>query len=144
MMEGFSTFDILKGMGLKVERLQDWINRGFVAPSIEVANGQGTKNIFSKEDLCKIQLFKSLITHGFSRQEAARCIKNLSPTSDISTAHDFLVLTHKDGGFSANGISLKEQSTINLDEEMNCDEMLVLNLSKVKEEVEAAISGIEG
>ena len=141
---GYSTFDILRAMGLRIERIQDWINRGYVTPSIETAHGQGTKNVFSKDDLYRIQLFKSLVTHGFLRKDAARYFKAVSLDSQMLEGHDFLVLTHKDGSFSVNAIRLNQQSAINLDEEPNCDEMLVLNLSKVREEVEAAISGIGG
>jgi len=76
-MESFTTFEIEKKLGIPRNRLQQWIDRGFVTPSIEQASGHGTKNRFSRNDLYRMELFKRLAWYGLSRKEA-------SEYSDIS------------------------------------------------------------
>jgi hypothetical protein len=70
----FTTSNITK-LGIKRERLKDWMERGFIEPSIQKAEGQGTKNLFSIFDLYTIMLFNTLIEYGFSRQDAGFRIK---------------------------------------------------------------------
>ena len=73
MRNEYSTLEIVKALGLTRERLQDWMNRGFVKPSIE-AKGQGTKAIFTHQDVYKIDLFRLLLEKGFKRNQAAKLI----------------------------------------------------------------------
>ena len=69
-MESFTTFEIEKKLGIPRNRLQQWIDRGFVTPS-EQARGHGTKNRFSRHDLYRIELFRRLAWYGLSRKESA-------------------------------------------------------------------------
>lgn len=75
--EWFTTFEITKILGLKIDRQKDWLTRGFIEPSIQKATGQGSKNIFSLEDLYLIALFQHLVHKGFSRKAAAARIKSI-------------------------------------------------------------------
>ena len=68
--QGYTTTDIMK-LGIKRERLKDWMERNFIEPSIQKASGQGTKNIFSIYDLYKIKLFKLLVETGLPRKQAS-------------------------------------------------------------------------
>ena len=63
--------DVYELTGVKRNRLQAWIERGFISPSIKKANGHGTRNIWSKKDIKKIKKFKRLIELGYSRRLAA-------------------------------------------------------------------------
>lgn len=74
--ETFTTFDIIDKFELNRERLRDWINRGFVKPSVQVSCGPGTKNLFSRFDLYGIKLFIHLLTRGFSRDYASKISGN--------------------------------------------------------------------
>jgi len=65
----FTTTDVSK-LGIKRERLKEWMSKGFVQPS-KKASGPGTKNLFSLLDLYQIQLFAYVVDCGFSRDEAA-------------------------------------------------------------------------
>ena len=67
----YTTFDIQKKLNIKIDRLKDWMNRGFIEPSVQKATGQGSKNLFSLYDLYLLMLFKYLIERGFSRKDAA-------------------------------------------------------------------------
>ena len=64
----FLAADIEKITGVKRNRLQQWLERGYITPSIQVASGQGTRNIWSRNDLYTIALFKKIIESGLSRK----------------------------------------------------------------------------
>jgi DNA-binding transcriptional MerR regulator len=67
----FFTSDVEKICGVKRNRLQVWLEKGWIVPSIEKASGHGSRNIFSEEDLYNILLFKQLVENGLSREAVA-------------------------------------------------------------------------
>ena len=66
----YTTPELIKVIGVTRARLQQWVERGYVGPSIQKASGQGVKNLYSVGDLYKIAIFKHLIEFGFSRDRA--------------------------------------------------------------------------
>lgn len=70
-MEQFSTLDIVRILNIPRERLREWLTRGFIRPSIQQARGQGTKALFSREDLYLVGMFRDLIGSGLSRESAS-------------------------------------------------------------------------
>ncbi len=64
----FLAGDIERITGVKRNRLQQWLERGFIAPSIQMASGHGTRNIWSRNDLYTIALFKKITESGLSRK----------------------------------------------------------------------------
>ena len=85
----YSTFDINKKLHIKVDRLKDWMTRGFIIPSIQKASGQGTKNIFSLDDLYLIKLFQYLVSKkGFSRDDAALRIRLIKDQHQMAQNYD--------------------------------------------------------
>jgi DNA-binding transcriptional MerR regulator len=70
-VESFTTFEIEKKLGIPRNRLQQWLDRGVVTPSIKQARGLGTKNRFSRHDLYRLELFQRLMRCGLSRHEAS-------------------------------------------------------------------------
>jgi hypothetical protein len=96
MNKAHTTFTIKKKLGIKIDRLKDWMDRGFIKPSIKLASGPGTKNLFSIEDLYRIKLFKLLIEKGFNRETASIVVKTLGhPYSNykIDWSSSYLVYT---------------------------------------------------
>lgn len=73
----YSTFDIVKGLGIARERLREWMTRGFVVPSVQ-ADGVGTKALFSIEDVYRVELFKELLAVGFNRISAEMVCMQIS------------------------------------------------------------------
>jgi hypothetical protein len=65
--ESFTTFEAADKLGIRIERLRDWINRRYIVPDLEQASGRGTKGRFSRSGLCQIKVFDHLIQRGFSR-----------------------------------------------------------------------------
>ena len=71
-----TTFRIEKKLGVKRNRLKEWLNY-LPRPTIEKADGQGTKNIFSLLDVYIIVLFKYITERGFTREDAGMRVKLL-------------------------------------------------------------------
>ncbi|MBM9514715.1 MerR family transcriptional regulator [Desulfogranum marinum] len=65
---------ICKALGIKRERLKDWIKADFIRPTVP-ALGQGTKAGFTKGDVYAIALFIKLLGMGFKRDFAAQLIE---------------------------------------------------------------------
>jgi DNA-binding transcriptional MerR regulator len=71
-MKNYTATEIAENLGIRIERLRDWINRGLVVPSIQKASGRGIKNLFSKYDLYRIYLFEKLLDYGINRTRAQK------------------------------------------------------------------------
>lgn len=70
----YTTGYIIETMGVTRECLKEWLMGGFIQPGIQKANGRGTKNLFNREDLYKIYLFKHLVEIGFTRKLAKHIV----------------------------------------------------------------------
>lgn len=66
MRDEFSTFDIVKALGIERERLREWMNRSFIKPTIP-APGQGKKAVFTRLDVYAVELFRQLVSAGLDR-----------------------------------------------------------------------------
>ena len=77
MRNQFSTLDVVKFLGVPRERLRDWMNNGFVVPTIS-SKGQGTKAVFTRDDIYLVALFVDLLKKGFKRNRASEFIGKTS------------------------------------------------------------------
>lgn len=77
MRDKFSTLDIVKALSIPRERLRDWMNNGFVVPTTR-SEGQGTKAIFTRDDIYLVALFVDLRKKGFKRDGASDLIRKTS------------------------------------------------------------------
>ena len=75
-LEQFEQRDITRILGIKRPTLQQWIERGFVSPSIEKAGALGRRNVWNRADMFRLGEFHELIKRGFSREEASKFLKN--------------------------------------------------------------------
>jgi DNA-binding transcriptional MerR regulator len=71
-MEEFTTFQVSRILGVTRSSLQQWIDFKFIEPSISVAEGRGTKNLFSREDLYRIEMFRALSRSGIAQKKAGK------------------------------------------------------------------------
>jgi|SaaInlStandDraft_3_1057020.scaffolds.fasta_scaffold127659_1 DNA-binding transcriptional MerR regulator len=78
MISQYYTPDVQKECGVKRNRLQVWLEKGWITPSIQKANGQGNRNIFSGPDLARISIFKRLLENGISRTAAGKVIAGVT------------------------------------------------------------------
>ncbi len=86
----FTTFDVVKIVGIKMERLQDWMKRGFIKPTRQERISRGLKSYFDRLQLYIIETFHYLIQNGINRQEAAQWTLNIHKhvSSDIATTFE--------------------------------------------------------
>jgi DNA-binding transcriptional MerR regulator len=64
-------------VGVSLRQLQYWDERDFIRPSIRLADGRGTRRLYSFHDLICLKVVKDLAQHGFTLQKIRRCLKPL-------------------------------------------------------------------
>ena len=75
--EVYQTAAVTAITGVKRPRLQTWLERGWIQPSIQSGSGAGTRNIFSRNDLYIIGIFKLLTETGIPRETVGDIIAEL-------------------------------------------------------------------
>jgi len=96
MPDKFTTFDIAKILGIRRGTLQQWIDFGFVEPSVAKAKGRGTKNLFSAEDIFRIEIFRELYSAGFSQKLAGQTAKKI-PLVMVGSGDGLAYIERKSG-----------------------------------------------
>ncbi len=64
-------------VGVSLRQLQYWDERDFIRPSVRLAEGRGTRRLYSFHDLICLKVVKDLARHGFTLQKIRRCLKPL-------------------------------------------------------------------
>ena len=155
-MEKFFASDVEKITGVKRTRLQQWLEKGFLSPSIHEAEGHGDRNIYSRIDIYNIAVFKKISESGLQRKVAADLIGCGVLPPDLSRAelyeinyllffrkenkHEGIYITYtkdqieRDGGVV---LDLTYQMEVtNMD---NFDDMHLINFVKIRNEVDKNI-----
>jgi len=73
-----TTSQILTALKINRNTLQDWMDRGLISPSVQKSSKQGESNLFSIEDVYRIELFRRLLVLGLMRGLARDVVKDLS------------------------------------------------------------------
>lgn len=68
-------------VGVSLRQLQYWDEQDFIRPSIKLAEGRGTKRLYSFHDLICLRVMKDLAHHGLSLQKIRRCLRPLKEHS---------------------------------------------------------------
>ena len=144
----FPTGEVKIITGVNRNTLQAWINRGFVSPSIEVAAGPGTRNLWSRFDLYSIALFRKITKSGLSRSLVADIISKGVLTQE--TAEEDIdkigcLFYAKFGEKSAAGMILQpvEESFLEVLDDLGLplyDFIHIVNFVEIKKEVDAGIN----
>ena len=140
--EGEYTSSDLAKLGIKRERLKEWIKRGYVEPTIQKGDGTGHWHLFSRSDLYLLELFKYLLSRGFSRKEAHRRVKHIV-TPGLKYAPDVDVILFYNKGESDDDILidfLKEgdKVAINFQKDYWCD-LFAVNFRRIRNHVDSVI-----
>lgn len=69
----------LEELGFKRTMIQQWVERGFISPSIQKASGHGTNQIWSREDVGKLFALEAMVKAGFSRRLASEILHTVQP-----------------------------------------------------------------
>lgn len=72
----YSTLDIVRALNIPRERFRDWLDRGFIKPTIPSA-GRGKSARFTRHDIYKIAFFRKIVDAGISRELASKMVKTV-------------------------------------------------------------------
>jgi DNA-binding transcriptional MerR regulator len=64
-------------VGVSLRQLQYWDEQDFIRPSVKLAEGRGTKRLYSFHDLVCLKVVQDLARRGFSLQMIRRCLRPL-------------------------------------------------------------------
>lgn len=84
VIEEYETGAATKITEVKRARLQTWLERGWIVPSIQVGAGPGVRNIFDRNDLYWIAIFKMITEIGLPRKIVGDIIARLKELSGYS------------------------------------------------------------
>ena len=76
-METYDSKTASRIVGVSLRQLQYWDEQDFIRPSIKLAEGRGTRRLYSFNDLICLKVVKHLARHGFSLQKIRRCVAPL-------------------------------------------------------------------
>jgi DNA-binding transcriptional MerR regulator len=76
-METYDSKTASRIVGVSLRQLQYWDEQDFIRPSIKLAEGRGTRRLYSFNDLICLKVVKHLARHGFSLQKTRRCVAPL-------------------------------------------------------------------
>jgi len=146
----FPTGEVKTITGVNRNTLQVWINLGFVSPSIEVAEGPGTRNLWSRFDLYSIALFRKITKSGISRNLVADIISKGVITQEMAEAdiEKIACLFYvKFGEESVAGLILQpaEKSFFEVLDDLglpNYDFIYIANFVEIKKEVDIGIDKV--
>ena len=162
----FTTFDVVKIIDIKMERLQDWMKRGFIRPTRQVPISRGLKSYFDRLQLYIIETFRYLVENGINRQEAAHWTLNIhkhvakdmattGEASDRSNEPDvpghanqmptFIMVLKGESPFGS-GISIviikDDRHMIELNRSTRTEAIHIINFSKIINKTDRKISSL--
>ncbi|HWP59078.1 MAG TPA: MerR family transcriptional regulator [Candidatus Acidoferrales bacterium] len=73
-MEAFDSKSASRIAGVSLRQIQYWDERGFIRPSVKVAEGRGTRRLYSFSDLVRLRVVKDLSDHGVSLSKIRRSV----------------------------------------------------------------------
>jgi len=85
-MDAFDSKSASRITGVSLRQIQYWDERGFIRPSVKLAEGRGTKRLYSFADLVQLRVVKNLSQHGLSLKKVRRCIAYLKRSVAGSTS----------------------------------------------------------
>jgi DNA-binding transcriptional MerR regulator len=139
-MSEFSTFQLAKILKTNRSVIQLWLTRNLIKPSINAAEGNGSKNIFDKNDIYRVYLFKLLFESGLSQTEASR-IANKIDVEKFAERNKYIVLQriNLNGKLKTTVLITKSLSADNFFSEENIAIMTVLDGQKIKKFIDGLI-----
>jgi hypothetical protein len=145
MEKQFTTFQIAKALNLKYGRLREWLDGGYIKPSIYKAQRQGEKTLFTHADAYAIGLFDYLLRRGFSRNDAAIRIQALEMDDSLLSA-TYVAFYWQEGAGAYSVFIFEEKISLSLfgrtvdGKRGSFDDVLIVNFRKIREEIEQALT----
>lgn len=84
---GYRGHSVVTIVGISYRQLDYWDRTDLVSPSIQTANGSGTRRLYSFRDVLVLKIIKQLLDAGISLTNIRRAMENLKEigTEDLST-----------------------------------------------------------
>jgi DNA-binding transcriptional MerR regulator len=94
-MQNYDSKTASRIVGVSLRQLQYWDEQDFLRPSVKLADGRGTKRLYSFNDLLCLKVVRDLARHGFSLQMIRRCLRPLqeNPTQTMRRGESLRYLT---------------------------------------------------
>lgn len=73
----FSSTEVLRIVGVSRQKLDYWARTNLLMPSVRVANGKGTRRLYSEDDLVQLRFVQRLQAQGWSTQKIRKAITYL-------------------------------------------------------------------
>src|SRR5438094_1898387 len=80
-MDAYDSKTASRIVGVSLRQIQYWDEQGFIRPSVKLAEGRGTKRLYSFQDLICLKVVRDLIHHGVNLQKIRRCLRPLKEYS---------------------------------------------------------------
>jgi hypothetical protein len=143
MEKEFSTFEVMKILDIKRERLREWMNNKFISPT-QPASGVGTKAIFSILDVYKTGVFKKLVESGINRRKASVWLNTNPGINNYDEAEKINFIIVFDSEKGGKWISYKGLPpwTMEVDvwEFSDWNVGVLINFRKLREEIKSSMS----
>ncbi len=93
-METYDSKTASRLVGVSLRQLQYWDEQDFIRPSVQLAEGRGTRRLYSFNDLICLKVVRHLARHGFNLQKIRRCVaplkQNAAPTERLGKSLRYL------------------------------------------------------
>lgn len=135
----FSTFDVMKVLDIKRERLREWMNQRFITATAP-AEGVGTKAIFSILDIYKIAVFKKLIEAGMNRRRASDLVNTnprINSPEDVEELTYIIVFEVKTGARWESYLEPAWKMDENLRKYTDWDIGIIINFERIRNQIKA-------
>lgn len=76
-MEAFNSKMVSRIVGVSLRQIQYWDEQGFIRPSVKLAEGRGSRRLYSFSDLIQLKVVKNLTECGLSLKKVRRCLSHL-------------------------------------------------------------------
>jgi hypothetical protein len=143
MNEEFSTFEVMKILNIKRERLREWMNNDFISPT-QPAFGVGTKALFNLLDVYKVGVFKKLVEAGINRRKASAWVKTNPGINDYSEVQEINFIIVFDGKKDSKWVSYKGAPPWTMETDVieisDWEVGVLINFKKLREEIKISMS----
>jgi len=92
----YSLVEVAGLLDIKLHRLREWINRGYIRPSLP-SGRSGSRNFYNKADLYNIKLFECLVNQNIPRTTAQQL---LTEATDPEKGSHLMIWTDSEGIFA--------------------------------------------
>jgi DNA-binding transcriptional MerR regulator len=139
----FYASDVVKITNVKRTRLQQWLEKGWISPSVQQAEGAGTRNVYSLNDLYTIAIFKQVTEMGLPRKLVADFLSKgvIDGTLEIEKAQFIMYVRdgEQTGAAIVKGYNIDFRYQLKTLGLFGCDSIFLINFHRIKNDIDARV-----